>query len=466
MTPLVHPSTRPGQMTSVMRAVRPTGSRALRVALVRGGKILDERVLPLGEHLTVGPTERSLFVVAGLGASVRLLEWSRAGYRLHLGAGMRGRVAIGGEVTEVSGQRAFAPLALDDEARGRIAVGDAVVLFHFVEPAVAVARPQLPLAVRQGPFDGFDWPTTCVAAFSFLLHFGAVGALYTDFADTEIQDDGARVAQMVELVRPLPQVPIDVPPAPADGPAVGGTTRQPGPVTARSGGRSEPGGARPSGGHSGDRSPSDTRAAEIARLLSEEGNRMVAVIGGASGHATDTVTAQGGIPTTLIDDLARDGSGARTTGNPFLNLPASVGPVRPGGGRPGMIAGADGKADDRANDSGKVTAPKSPIGITSVAPPDIAVGKLPDAGRVVAGLRGQLRSCYKHALDEDPTTRGTVRVTAKIGPNGEVSSVQMANGVLSTTMITCVSRVVRGAQFSPPESGGAMVAIPMTFMPQ
>jgi hypothetical protein len=33
-------------------------------------------------------------------------------------------------------------------------------------------------------------------------------------------------------------------------------------------------------------------------------------------------------------------------------------------------------------------------------------------------------------------------------------------------MVGCVTRVVRGAQFSPPAGGAAMLTIPMTYIPQ
>jgi TonB family protein len=81
-------------------------------------------------------------------------------------------------------------------------------------------------------------------------------------------------------------------------------------------------------------------------------------------------------------------------------------------------------------------------------------------------MRGALRACYKRALDEDPNMHGTVRVTASIAPNGEVKSVQPAASGLSSNMVACVTRVVRGAQFSAPEGGGATLVIPMTFVPQ
>jgi hypothetical protein len=54
----------PGHMTAVMRAVpRATGDRVLRIGLVVAGCILEERVIPQRTSVTVGPSERSMFVV-------------------------------------------------------------------------------------------------------------------------------------------------------------------------------------------------------------------------------------------------------------------------------------------------------------------------------------------------------------------------------------------------------------------
>jgi outer membrane biosynthesis protein TonB len=63
--------------------------------------------------------------------------------------------------------------------------------------------------------------------------------------------------------------------------------------------------------------------------------------------------------------------------------------------------------------------------------------------------------------------KGSVRVTAKIGPNGEVlSATPSGGGGLSGTVISCVVARVQSAQFSPPEGGGATVVIPVTFVSQ
>jgi hypothetical protein len=457
-------------MTAVMRAVTPpTGSRALRAALVRGGKMVDERIVPAGEHLTVGPTERSTFVVAGLGASVRLLEWSRAGYRLHLEEGMSGRVSVGGEITEVGGKGARPAIALDDEARGKVVVGDAMVLFHFVALPAAAARPQLPLAARQSAFDGLDWKTTCIAAFSFLFHFGAMGTAYADFTDSTIDDDGARLTQTLGSLHQLPAILPDIEdhtnPATSTDAASRAEAKHTGGQASGKTARSGPPKAS-SGGSSGGGRTSDVRARQIADDLARESGAIALAIGGAGGSATDRVLEHGETPMGLLDGAARDAGGTRMGGVLGLNTGGGgFGPVRPGERSGGLPGSAEVKREVREGDTGIVVAPKRPPGRADVAPPEPLGGDVPDAPRTVGGLKGMLRTCYRHAQDEDPNMRGSVRVTARIAPNGDVTSVQAANSGLSAKMVACVTRVVRGAQFSPSPNGGA-VAIPMTFIPQ
>src|SRR4030081_342577 len=55
---------RPGQMTAVMRAMQQTtGPKVLRIGLVAGGRILEERIVKQRTSVTVGPSEKSMFVV-------------------------------------------------------------------------------------------------------------------------------------------------------------------------------------------------------------------------------------------------------------------------------------------------------------------------------------------------------------------------------------------------------------------
>src|SRR5829696_3995374 len=89
------PSGRPGQMTAVMRAMpQATGPKVLRIGIVQGGKVIEERVIKQRTHVTVGPSEKSMFVVAtkGLPPSFRLFELIGSDYHLNFLDGMTGRV--------------------------------------------------------------------------------------------------------------------------------------------------------------------------------------------------------------------------------------------------------------------------------------------------------------------------------------------------------------------------------------
>ena len=85
---------------------------------------------------------------------------------------------------------------LDESARGRVAIGNATLLFQFV-PAIPTHRDRnLPLSVRD--VGSLDAGILVVAAFSLLLHFGFVGAMYSDWSDP-IVDDAVTVGTLVHL---------------------------------------------------------------------------------------------------------------------------------------------------------------------------------------------------------------------------------------------------------------------------
>jgi TonB family protein len=216
----------------------------------------------------------------------------------------------------------------------------------------------------------------------------------------------------------------------------------------------------------------DAAAREIARMLEEEDRHVLLAIGstGKKGKTSidNVLGVKSEMPTGPLGQAAGDKHGAGPGGVADLNLGGSGGVVRPGERTGCTFCGPDvGRRDPATDDVGRQAEVKKPVPSTTVSRPDVAVGNLPDAGKVVASLRPMLRACYKHELDFDPNAKGSVRVTATIGPNGDVSSVQTAVSGLSSGMNACVSRVVRGAPFGAPVGGGsAQVAIPMSFYPQ
>lgn len=94
-----------------------------------------------------------------------------------------------------------------------------------------------------------------------------------------------------------------------------------------------------------------------------------------------------------------------------------------------------------------------------------ASNQVPNAPQVIAGMRAGFRMCYGRALAEDPKVAGSIRVTAKIGPGGEVLSATHAGHKLPQQMVSCVLARVESALFSPPPGGGAVIIIPISFQP-
>src|SRR5256885_16904770 len=91
------PSGRPGQMTAVMRAMpQVTGPKVLRIGLVQGGKVIEERVIKQRSHVTIGPSEKSMFVIPSqnLPANFRLFELVAGDSFLNFLDGLAGRVGL------------------------------------------------------------------------------------------------------------------------------------------------------------------------------------------------------------------------------------------------------------------------------------------------------------------------------------------------------------------------------------
>src|SRR5262249_32136865 len=162
-------------------------------------------------------------------------------------------------------------------------------------------------------------------------------------------------------------------------------------------------------------------------------------LAGGNGPATLAVLRDGDVPMSMLDGMARSDRGVGAGDPADLHLGGGGGTVRPGarhGGLPGDVV-----ASTVDSGAGRILEPKRPpVATTNIGGPTIGGGgTIGNAAAVVASLRGGFRACYKRGLDEDPTMRGRVQLTAKIGPNGEVISAQASLTTLSTTVTSCLT---------------------------
>ena len=442
---------RPGAMTQHLRALQPVGPKVLRVAWVRGGRIIDERVLREQSHVTVGENEKNVFVVANSIASLRLFERSADGYTLKLAPGAKARVVLsaGSPLLDLDAATSR-EVRLTGESRGRVRMGQDTFLFQFVLPPPPQPKPQLPVAVIRGATE-IDIATTTIAALSFLLHFLAVGALYSDWLDPVV-DDRVVVSGLLADVSALPAFVEDVETPTTEASATDAPTTKPGPTT-----KTRPGKPGPN------RGPGNPGADQDAALSDQLAQIELATLGqlDPSGTATEGVLKDGEVPTGALDEAAASQAGVSTGG---FNLPSKGGPVRPGQNS-GLASLANTKRGTSASNSGEKVATKGPTGSVGIPPPTTQGGIVSDAPRVVAGMRPGFRNCYNRGLLDHPDAQGSIRLTIRVGPGGEVQGVgAAASGNLPSSIVSCVRNRASAGQFSPPKGGSAVVIAPVSLV--
>jgi len=111
----------------------------------------------------------------------------------------------------------------------------------------------------------------------------------------------------------------------------------------------------------------------------------------------------------------------------------------------------------------KVTGPKGNANVGGAA---VSGGEVANASRVVAGMRAGFRNCFNRELAQNPDAQGRIDLSIKVGPGGEVQSVNAAASGNLGSSVECVKARARSAQFDPPAGGSAVIKVPVTFVKQ
>ncbi|HEX4477048.1 MAG TPA: AgmX/PglI C-terminal domain-containing protein [Polyangiaceae bacterium] len=461
-TPSAGPGGRPGQMTAVMRAVAATGPKVLRIGLVQSGRVIEERIVKQRTHVTVGPNERNMFVIsADLPTSFRLFELVGNDYCLNFLEGMSGRVALPTGISDLNvlkgqarrTQQGAYQIRLTEDSRGKVVVGDTTFLFQFVAPPPIQPKPQLPVSVTRGA-TSIDWTTTMIAAFSFLIHFMAIGSIYSEWFDPVVDYD-VNISGLIESVKSLP------PPPPVEEPTDQPTDTTPTPTKAPDTPKSSTP-AGPKAGGPGKGAMSDAKAAALSNALDQMEMATLGALSGA-GPATAGVLRTGEVPTGALDAAAKSSAGVGVGG---LSLGGGGGAIRPGAAGGGLGAIGSTTAGG-GNGTGAVATVQGPKGNASTGAATNSGGIVSNAARVVAGMRAGFRNCYNRALAQNPDAEGKIGLSIRVGPGGEVQGVGASpSGNLPDSVVSCVKARAQAAQFDPPQGGLAVIQVPVTFVKQ
>ena len=444
-------------------------SRSLRIAVVQGGRIVEERLLRRRRSVTIGQSSKNTFVVPGstvLPRSFTLLDPDGDGYRLHFTAGMEGRLAADGSSPPLTlaELRLGAPrrgelfhLPIGDHARGKIVLGDVTVLFHFVTPPPLQARPRLPPSVRGSIARDLDWAMITIVATSITVHAGL--ALHLRGLDGPRQPDIEVIPD--RFVRMMVPRRIEAPPpavkAPPEArPTVDQVVRHDGP--------------KPSGRRLAPRDPEAEARAEAARRarLAEQvrGHGLLHVLGvrGDDGELRDLLRR--GSPGVDGDRVFADVGGVGLAG------PATAGLRPPRGSGSGATRGIDGlrargPAEVESGERGGEQAAVLRGALKESAPTDL--DGILDPEVVAAAIRQRksaVIACYERALKRTPSLRGRLTLRFRVGTVGRVVTAEVEDSTLNDDEVThCVIRTVKGWRFPAPANGEVAFSYPLIFQP-
>ena len=453
-------------MTAVMRAMtQVAGPKVLRIGLVSGGRIIEERVIKQRTTVTVGTNEKSTFVIAtgNLPPQFKVFELVGNEYVLNFLDGMTGRVALPTGITDLASLKGQARRAgpayqvkLTDDARGKIVIGDTTFLFQFVAPPPVAQRPQLPLSVKGGLASQIDWNLTVLAAFSFLLHFGTIGV--SARWDPEVSDE--ITVGLLEMARDsIPAIDIDQKPD-VTKPDV---DQKPDP-TKPNPAIKPPTPANPAAAAA---AAAAAEAKQVQGLVDEADkmfNAKIAALGGGP-NTGDVLRGDNAAPVDL-SGVANQNTGVGPGSNNGLNMGAgNTGAVKPGAGTDltGIQGGNTGTVATAAGTEKRVI----PVGDVSGGGASASV-PIANADAKIRGLAPTARACYNKALAADPATAGQGRVglTIKVGPSGEVESVGASNAGVGASVVSCIRSAAQRLTFDAPGASGSTISTSFNFVQQ
>jgi hypothetical protein len=420
-------------------------ARALRVALISGNRIIDDRVFAPGTRVTVGQAASDTFIVPGEARSITVFEGTKQQWSLCFAPGTEGQLSLDGADRPLSS--VSAPLnkgrhvvALTDAARGRVRLGEVALLFQLVVPAPHVPPALLPKAMRGSLLAQVDRAFLTVLAISLSAHFLGAGwlALQPMPEDTDFAMEDLPVDRFASQRLPPPKPPPTAPPPTASAPERPTPKAAPAPAVVAH--------AAPS-------------RAQLEAQVRHVG--LLAVIGaqgpgGAVGDLLSERSAVGEVASALRDAsavrVAAVGDVAAAHG-PTVGEAATIGELRAGPVH--EVTLAEGKA---VNVTGRVN-----IETIRVDTPEVNREQLV---QWVRARTSAIQGCYERELKRNHALHGRLLLRFTITPRGRVADVGFDEDTLASPGVReCIGGLVSRwvLPFKPEED--VPVAFPWVFSP-
>ena len=420
----------------------------LRVGIVHGRRIVEERLLARTGDVTIGTSPRSTFIVPWDQVPPRWRLFEEHGGRrfLRLAGDMTARIADGSAVTSIDARGARAParqIPLSDRARGKVTVGDTTVLFQLLRPPPLQPRPQLPVSVRRRVTAEIDRWFAVALAFTALLHVAFVVYLR--------QVDWPRRPSLEEVPDRFIRQAVQLRPKP---PAAPTATAEPAPRPAPH--------PRPSGPIASRPKPPPIDGPAIREKVSHLGLVALLTARAADGSSPLTDVLSGGAVDRPLEEALRNVGGIGIASTDSLRG------VQPGTGH-GKVVDVNELRGMKGIEASRGTGPVAERDVASrlkVDPPVIEGGTadLDSIAREIRSRRKAIAACYERALKLKPTLTGKLVVRFSITAAGTISAVDIDDDSLGAPEVGgCVRAIILRWRFAPPKEAPVELSFPFVF---
>ena len=472
-------------------------NKVLRVGIIQGGRIVEERILRKVTPVSIGQSPRNTFAIpiAHLPASYSIFEVKGGQYQLRFVRGMEGRVSLDGDVVhlktlverklvQASGKHYL--YRLDEESRGKVVLGDITLLFQFVPPPPPVSKMQLPAVVTEPWWRRIDGVFAAILAVSLLLQGGAVGGLeywWTTIGQFEKKirpRQNIREVLSVEIAQRVDEeeTPLDtrlLEPADTDSEEeteAFSDDEEDLPTAEDLEIKVEPPKAMAEGAPKGGPAGPDDAKKRYERQLTHVRQATILKFVGSAGDDS------GGPPNTLaegatgakLSDAWRAKSGVAV---------ASPGEHRMYQGVPKAAKTEDGdggyrKLASKGKYTGEIktgevkTAQKGPevkvkVRVGGELGSKTGVGQIDkqSVASVFLRRRSAIRRCYEASLRSNPDVQGKIIIQFTIGTAGRITNISVTSDTTGDGAIAqCIVGRVKGWRFDPPERGSVTFSYP------
>ena len=411
--------------------------KVLRIGIALEQKIVQERLMKIGEAVTVGENPRNSFVVTGTKLPQRFEMFVARGdaYSLVVPEWVEGKISWRDGIRGLDElrQRGEAVkrgdlyhIPLNENVRGKVTIGSATLLFQFVPAPPEPVRASSPADYKARWFDDEDplfqglLGVFSLVAGAFMLWVYVTPV--TEHLDLDALEDAAKlvVVKPIDLI----EIPVEAPSEEAEA--------------------EKPAEEKKVAEEKVDAAPSEPKAvtkesvAKKSLLL-----QMLGTTGNANGQAVDDILGDDAAAMRGLDDALNGVSGVQEAS--ASGMAAKGGTA--GGKEDAKVGVGIATGGSASTGSGAATKIKKPIVESGEADADVSEGDAGGIASVVKKSQGRVVSCLDQALKQNQSLNGKVSVGWSIQA-GRVSDAHIVKNTTGDTALgECVARAVRGFRF-------------------